>query len=162
MPRLHVLCGLPGSGKTTYALGLLRTTRAVRLANDDWMVALFGTNPSESEFRAAFARIEALQWSLALELLRCDIDVIWDYGVWSRAARADLHARCRAAGAEFVLYDISCGFETAVARVLARNTDGAPYTATLRIDRDAMEEFRRLYEPPSDDEGFDVVRVASG
>jgi predicted kinase len=132
------------------------------LANDDWMVALFGTNPPESEFRAAFARIEALQWRLAVAILRCGVDVIWDYGVWSRAARADLYARCRDAAAEFVLHDISCDFETAVARVLARDTEGDSYAAALRIDRHAMEQFRRLYEPPSDDEGFDVVRVSSG
>jgi molybdopterin-guanine dinucleotide biosynthesis protein len=39
-PRLIVVCGLPGSGKTTLAKTLESRLRAVRFCPDDWMDAL--------------------------------------------------------------------------------------------------------------------------
>ena len=36
-PRLIIVCGLPGSGKTTLAKALENRLRAVRFSPDDWM-----------------------------------------------------------------------------------------------------------------------------
>ena len=156
MATLHVLCGLPGSGKSTFAKRLVRDRSAIRFANDDWMRNLYGRNPSEVEFREAFARIEVLQWRLGAELLRRGIDVVWDYGVWTRSDRAELHRRCSVTGAEFVLYEIVCDFETAMNRVLKRSSLDDSH---LAIDRSAMEVFRRRFEVPSQDEGFEVIII---
>lgn len=156
MAKLHVLCGLPGSGKSTFAQRLVRERSAVRFANDDWMLALFGRNPPEERFREVFAKIEMLQWGLAAELLRRGLDVIWDYGVWSRSDRADLYRRCTEAGAGFVLYEIVCGFETAVRRVTGRSSICGDH---FIIDRGAMEQFRARFEAPSPEEGFEVIRI---
>lgn len=40
MPRLILVCGLPGAGKTTLARRLADEVPAVRLSGDEWMVAL--------------------------------------------------------------------------------------------------------------------------
>jgi predicted kinase len=156
MATLHVLCGLPGSGKSTFAQGLIQERSAIRFANDDWMLALFGRNPPESEFRVVFAKIEMLQWRLAADLLRRGLDVIWDYGVWSRSDRLDLYRRCSETGAAFVLYEIVCDFETAVRRVTERGSSEEP---NLLINRSAMEQFRTRFEAPSSTEGFEVIRI---
>jgi predicted kinase len=58
--RLIIVCGLPGSGKTTRAKLLEARHGAVRLSADDWMDDL-GLNLWDEGSRA---RIEALQWKL--------------------------------------------------------------------------------------------------
>lgn len=155
--RLHVLCGLPGSGKTTFSKRLITATRAIRLANDEWMLELFGPDLPELRFRPAAQSIERLQWDLAEQLLSRGVDVIWDYGAWSRAERAQLLKRCQRAGAEFRLYDVRCDFEEAVRRVLRRKEEHP--ASQLSINREAMLAFRAKYEAPSPDEGFAIVVV---
>ena len=61
---LHLICGLPGSGKSTLARRLTAETGALRLSSDVWMKAL----AADGYDAAMRARVEALQWDLALDL----------------------------------------------------------------------------------------------
>jgi hypothetical protein len=61
---LIVICGLPGSGKTTKAEEVAARQRGLRLGPDEWMTAL-DISLWDSPMRA---RVEALQWSVAKEL----------------------------------------------------------------------------------------------
>ena len=63
---LIVVCGLPGSGKTTTAKQLAFHRRGLRLGPDDWMAAL-GANLWDSRMREL---VESLQWSVAQDLLQ--------------------------------------------------------------------------------------------
>ena len=63
--RLIIVCGLPGSGKTTLAKALESRLRAVRFSADEWMDAL-SINIYDEEKRG---KIEALQWKFGQELL---------------------------------------------------------------------------------------------
>lgn len=67
-----IVCGLPGSGKTTLAKCLEESLHAIRLAPDEWMDALT-INLYDEENRA---RIEALQWKLGQELLKLGLVII--------------------------------------------------------------------------------------
>jgi len=58
--RLIIVCGLPGSGKTTLATALERDLNAIRLSADDWMTAL-SINLWDEDARA---NVEAQQWRL--------------------------------------------------------------------------------------------------
>ncbi|NJC23977.1 putative kinase [Arthrobacter pigmenti] len=44
-PRVHLLCGLNGAGKTTYARQLEHELPAVRFSLDEWMLHLFPELP---------------------------------------------------------------------------------------------------------------------
>jgi len=81
---LHILHGLLGTGKSTYAKERRKRGRAIILNNDEWMVRLYGENPPADSFQQFRNKFEQIQWQLACELLNEGIDVIWDYGASTR------------------------------------------------------------------------------
>ena len=91
-----VLCGLPGSGKTTYAHQLVGERAAVRLCSDEWMASL-GLDLFDEPARA---RVDALQQSFAVELVARGLTVVYESGGWTRAEREALRARVRQIGGD--------------------------------------------------------------
>jgi predicted kinase len=85
---LFVLVGLPGAGKTTRARELEARHGALRLTPDEWMIPLFG----EPEADGGRDVLEGRFVWLALRALRLGVDVVLDFGVWSRDERSALRA----------------------------------------------------------------------
>ena len=144
--RVILLCGLPGSGTTTLARRLVADLDAVRMCPDEWMDAL-GIDLWD---QAARARVESLQWSQTLELVRRGLTVVIEWGVWSRAERDRARAEARAAGAAIELRFLDVPFDELWSRLAARN--GQPGLATVVIDRAALAQWWDLIERPTPEE----------
>ena len=94
MPTLYLMCGLPGSGKTTLAKKLEQEASALRLTGDEWMHELYpGISTPEAETGPCRSRVESLQWAIALRALKLGCNVVVDWGVWAKEERD----RCRTA-----------------------------------------------------------------
>jgi predicted kinase len=140
--RLIIVCGLPGTGKTTLARKLEDRLAAVRLNPDEWMTALAVSLCDE----AARARIEALQWTLAQRLLETGNIVIIEWGTWARAERHALWAGARALGAAVELHTVSASSEEMWQRIESRAAEDPP------VMREQLAQWEALFEPPSEEE----------
>lgn len=155
MATLHLIHGLSGSGKTTFARKLARELRAVRFTPDEWMVALHGTNPPEAVFRPQHEKIMGLIWSHAERVLGAGTEVVLDAGFWSRASRDDARRRAEAMRVICRFYAMKCSREEARSRVLARTAQMPP--GELEISEPTFEFLARQMEPMGVDEPHIVV-----
>jgi predicted kinase len=141
-PRLIIVCGLPGSGKTTLASALESRIRAVRFSPDDWMDSL-SLDLYDEQRRA---QVEALQWKLAQELLALGLTVIIEWGTWARSERDALRLRARALGAAVELHYVSAPVDVLFDRIQARDRENPP------IERDAVSRWFQIFEAPTPEE----------
>lgn len=146
-PTLHLLVGLPGSGKTTLARRLEAEHRALRLSPDEWMMPLFGAGNVDGK-RALLER--RLLWGVAARALTLGVDVVLDFGLWSRPEREEYRARAEALGARVALHVLDVPREELWRRLEARNRDLPP--ATFPVTREELDEWTRWYEPPTAEE----------
>jgi predicted kinase len=146
MPVLHLMCGLPGSGKTTLAMRLERDLPALRLAPDEWMARIVGDGYDEAK-RAA---VEAIQWEIAARVLGLGADVILENGFWSRRERDEVRARARALGVATKLHYLGVPHDELLRRLAVRNAALPP--DTFRITVSQLELWSSCFEAPSPEE----------
>jgi predicted kinase len=140
--RLIIVCGLPGSGKTTRAKALEAKLRAVRFCPDDWMESLSIDIYNEE----ARGKVEALQWKLAQELLALGLAVIIEWGTWGRSERDALRLRARELGAAVELHYLFAPPDVLFERIQRRGLENPP------IKREALLCWYKQFEAPTAEE----------
>ena len=150
--RLIVVCGLPGSGKTTLAQALESRLRAIRFSPDDWMDALSVSLYDEG----VRERLEALQWKLTQDLLALGVTVIIEWGTWARSERDTLRLEARALGAAVELHYLTAPLDVLFERLQRRGRENPP------IERDALARWAEIIQVPTAEEMalFDEALVA--
>jgi hypothetical protein len=148
MATIFLMVGLPGSGKTTAARQLERERPALRFGEDDWVLPLYGDAGIHDD--AKREAIKGLQWRLAVQAAHLGLDVVLDWGAWSRSERDELRARAIADGVDLKLIYLDVSRDELVRRLTARNIALPPNT--FHVTPEMLDEYRAVFEPPSADE----------
>jgi predicted kinase len=140
--RLMLICGLPGSGKTTLAKQLALETPAVRLCPDEWKHDL-GIDYYDEQSRI---RLEKRLWMLGQELLALGQSVILENGFWAREERDGLRLGARSLGVAVELHYLDAPLDELWRRLEIRNQEGKPGTAPIK--REDLERWSQQFEAP--------------
>ena len=161
MATLHLISGLPCSGKTTYAAAVRADTNAVLFSLDRWLITAFGRYEiaavGHQEHTRRVLGCRELMWLPASEFLRRGVDVILDDGFFLRDHRIRHIALARALGASAKTHYLDTPLETIRVRLEARNALLPPFN--FQIDGALLVGFRGLFEVPTAAEGAEVVVV---
>ena len=155
----YLLCGLPGSGKTSYAEGLLTENDLVKFSIDEAMYARHGVcevDYPRSQYRELEAKVyEELDVELQ-SVLEAGISVVLDYGLWRRAQRDKYKQMLGRVGVGWRLIYFRADREMLKRRLEERNKTAGPNS--FHIDEEMFEWMHTKFEEPAD-EGEEIVEV---
>ena len=143
-PVLILLCGIPGSGKTTYA-EKMKNSYTYHLSSDAIRKELYGDeniqgNPSD---------VFALMQDRAIMLLNNGFDVIYDATNITRKDRASIITKCPRF-AQIECHIIWAPIETCIERDATRERT---------VGKEVIDRMLKRFQAPYYDEGIDKIRV---
>lgn len=161
MPTVHLICGLPCSGKTTYAHSLRQDVDGVVFTLDRWLITAYGPYAilevgHMEHFRRVLAGRELI-WEMTTEFVGRGVDVILDDGFFLRDDRKRYVNMAAGLGAASSIHFVDTPIEVIRARVEERNANLPRFN--FRIDPNALDAFAAVFQQPSPDEGADILRI---
>jgi len=158
MANVIMTCGKICSGKSTYAEGLRKSRSAVLLSIDEIMLAMFGQYVGEMHDEYV-ARTKKYLLGKSLEIIDSGINVVLDWGVWTKAERAEAREFFRSRGIDYELHYIDVSDAVWRERIAKRNkaiSEGK--INAYYVDENLAAKFGAIFEPPSEDEIDVLVR----
>lgn len=159
MSTLHLISGLPASGKTTYATELRTQVNGVLFCLDRWLITMFGRyslpEVGQDEHTRRVLACRELIWVSASELLQRSVDVILDDGFFYREHRMQHVALAAHIGARATIHFVDTPLDEVRGRLSRRNADLPRYN--FHIDPATLEGFLAMIERPGSDEGAEVI-----
>ena len=139
------MVGLPASGKTARAKEIEEEWQALRLTPDEWMNPLFG-EPEGGKREILEGRFI---W-LAVQALRRGINIVLDFGVWTKDERSALRFLANSVGAscELVYLEI----DQLEQRRRHDNRFSAEPETTFPMSDDDFRSFREQFQAPDEAE----------
>jgi predicted kinase len=157
--KLMFLCGKMAAGKSTLARDLAERNRAVLLVQDEWLDLLF---PGEiTDIPGFIERSSRLNHALAphiCALLSKGVSVVLDFPANTKTQRAWFRGILERAHVEHELHFVDAPDALCKRQLKDRSKHlppGTPWTTDAEF-----EAVTAYFQPPSEDEGFHVVRYA--
>ena len=152
MSKVFLICGKICCGKITYAQKLCKENNAVLLSVDEITLALFGQHCGDKHDEYV-ERTEKYLLNKSLELIGKDINVVLDWGFWTKAEREAAKEFFKSRNIEYKLHYIDINDETWKSRLNKRNNAVlANETSAYYIYYNLAAKFASIFEAPSEDE----------
>lgn len=159
--RVHLVVGPVGAGKSTFARRLARDERAVRLALDEWMAALFAPDRPETGRREWYVerrrRCQDQMWTVAKATAGAQTNIVLELGLLRRDERERFYRFVEDAGFHLVVHVLDAPRDVRRERVMLRNVAQGE-TFSMVVPLEFFELASDLWEPlpPEEREGRDV------
>ncbi len=156
-PRIHLVIGPVGAGKSTFVRHLVQQHRAVPLNLDDWMATLFSPDrPDTADMADVMAwyvprtlRCLAQIWKTAEAVLDAGNDVVLEVGLIQQHQRDAFYVRMGPWADAMVVYVLDAPREVRRERVLRRNAEQGE-TFSMVVPPHIFELASDLWQPPGD------------
>ena len=149
MAKVIMTCGTICCGKSTYAGKMQAERNAIVLSIDDITLTLFPDGLGDMHDIYA-RRAEQYLLELSLQVLQAGVDVILDWGLWTRAVRNRIRAFYASHGdIKTELHYLRINPEEWKRRIEKRNASGE---TAYYVDEGLLNKARSLFEEPSEDE----------
>ena len=110
MAKVFILCGKICSGKSTYSQKLRKDKKAVILSVDDITLTLLGQNGGNT-LDVYVEKLEQYFFQKSVEIVETGINVILDWGFWTKSERDFAKEFYGSRGIEYEFYYISISDE---------------------------------------------------
>lgn len=143
--KLIILCGIPGSGKTTYAEKYIEEHNAIHVSSDRIRAELFGDESTQGDNDKVFS----LMQSRAIEALNNGQSVVYDATSVTRKDRSYIIALCP----KFVKIEchiVWAPIETCIERDATRERT---------VGKAVIDKMLKRFQAPYYDEGIDEIKV---
>ena len=144
MAKVILVCGKVCCGKTTYTKQLVEKG-AVLLSSDELMRLLFDEYLGDRHDVLA-ARVKDYLFGKSLEILHAGVDVVLDWGFWTRAGREEAQAFFEKNNYKTELHFIDIDDATWQQRIEKRNANRGPYD--YYVDEGLRNKCLSRFEPP--------------
>lgn len=152
MAKVYLICGKLCCGKTTYSQKLCSENNAVLLSVDEMTLTVFGQNCGEKHDEYV---LNAKKYLLnkSLDLIDKNINVVLDWGFWTRKEREFTKNFYEAHGIDCELHYIDINDDVWKSRIEQRNkTVISNETTAYYVDENLLVKFNSIFEAPSEDE----------
>lgn len=156
MAKVYLICGRLCCGKTTYSQKICSESNAILLSVDEMILTVFGQNCGEKHDEYV---LNAKKYLLnkSLELIDKNINVVLDWGFWTRKEREFTKNFYKSRDIDCELHYIDINDDVWKARISQRNEDVlTDKTSAYYVDENLLAKFNSIFEAPSEDEIDDV------
>jgi predicted kinase len=144
-PTIYLLCGLPGSGKTTYARQLEKNG-AVRLSLDEELFTLFGRTFHPERYPEFEKQTKEKLLERAALLIEDKKSTILDWGFWKKKDREEVKMIMQGHGAEVKLLYFKKNTHNLIQGVQNRD-----FSKNHEISKKMLMNFLTQFEEPNDE-----------
>ncbi len=152
MAKVFLICGKICCGKTTYAEKLCAENNAVLLSIDEITLALFGQHCGDKHDEYV-ERVEKYLLNKSLGFINKNINVVLDWGFWTKGERKSVKEFYKSRGIECELHYIEISNETWKYRLNKRNIAVlSEAISAYYVDENLAAKFASIFELPSEEE----------
>ncbi len=156
MAKAILICGKICSGKSFLAEKLKREYNAIVLSVDEITLGVLDGCPGNNH-DIITERIQKYLLKKSIEIINAGVNIILDWGFWTKTKRNDIKEYYETNGVEHVMYYIDISNEKLEQNTALRNKDVlSGKTSAFYVDEGLAKKCNDLFEIPNIDE-FDVL-----